>query len=419
MKLKCAVLGLSAILLLPAVLAQSTSFARFASYARSSHRSEVSTSKYNDQTEALTTWRQFAELTDTSQVIGDETGESVAVRGDAVVVAAPGIAPSGAALVFVRPGTGWQDMTQTAKLTPSDGAPGGAFGEAVAIGKDTIVVSAQNISTVYLFVKPADGWKDMTETAKLTASVHTSRFGLALAVTGNTVVVGAYGTNQEGSAYVYVKPKTGWHDMQQTAELLATEKGDFGLAVAASGPTVAVGAPTARSQSGLIYLYVKPIGGWKDVGPTAVLTTSDGGGGNFGGALAMTGQTIISGAAFGGDARTGEGYIYVKPADGWTDMTETAKLNAPSGAQLFGNSVSIFGNTALVGAAFTAPGGAAYVFVRPKTGWVTTSTPKATLRSLDNGGGDLFGVSVSMGQVAVIGASQHNSLRGAAYVYGR
>src|SRR5436309_3133212 len=151
MKLKCAVLGLSAILLLPAVLAQSASVARFASYARSSHRSEVSRSKYNDQTEALTTWHQFAELTDTTQVIGDETGESVAVRGDTVVVAAPGIAPSGAALVFVRPGTGWQDMTQTAKLTPSDGAPGGAFGEAVAIGKDIIVVSAQNISTVYLF----------------------------------------------------------------------------------------------------------------------------------------------------------------------------------------------------------------------------------------------------------------------------
>jgi hypothetical protein len=367
-------------------------------------------------------WLQLAELTDTTQAIGEEIGVSVAISGNTVVLAAPGVAPYGAALVYVKPHSGWGNMTQTATLTASDASPNDAFGEAVSVYGDTIVVSAQNVSTVYLFVKPEGGWRDMTETAKLTASVGTSRFGLALAVTQDAVVVGAYGTQQQGTAYIYVKPESGWQDMQQTGEFLADEKGDFGLAVAISGNTVLVGAPTAFGESGVVYVYKKPKGGWTDVEPIATLTPSDGygeDGSNFGGAVSISGKTALVGASFAGEQRTGESYVYVKPKSGWKSMTETAQLDAPSDASSFGSSVSIIGDTALIGAPYSLEQGAAYVFDKPDSGWVTTSTPTAELEASDEGHEDLFGASVSLSKsYTLVGSFQHNELRGAAYIFG-
>src|ERR1035441_6242208 len=89
---------------------------------------------------ATGSWMQLAELTDTTQAIGEEVGLSVAISGNTAVVAAPGMVPYGAALVYVKSPNGWGNMTQTATLTPSDGSPNDAFGEAVSIYANTIVV---------------------------------------------------------------------------------------------------------------------------------------------------------------------------------------------------------------------------------------------------------------------------------------
>jgi hypothetical protein len=209
--------------------------------------------------------------------------------------------------------------------------------------------------------------------------------------------------------------------MQQTAELLAVNKGDFGLAVAIEGNTVVVGAPTAISQTGLIYVYLRPSGGWVDTYPAAVLTASDNTyGSNFGGALSINNNTIVSGNFLGGTSRTGEAYIFVKPQLGWSDMTETARFSPPNGAQGFGLSVSICRNVAIISAPFTnAEQGIVYVFVRPKSGWKTTGTPAAYFQASDGQVGDVFGGAVSLsGTTALIGAYEHNVARGAAYVFG-
>jgi FG-GAP repeat len=363
---------------------------------------------------------QLAELTDTPPIQFEETGTSVAISGNVAVVGANNESTqTGAAYVFVKPTTGWANMTQTATLTASDGVAGDGFGQAVAISGDTILVAAQNTSTVYLYVKPASGWTHMTQTAKLTVSVPTSRFGLGLAISGNTVVIGAYGTNQEGTAYVYVKPSSGWVDTQQTGELLATDKGDFGLAVGVSGNTIVVGAPTALSQDGVVYVYTKPSGGWMNVQPIAMLTTAvNYAGGNFGGSLSISGNTVIVGAFLANSQRTGEAYIFVKPQSRWTSMTETVHLNPPSGAQYFGLSVSISGNTAVVGAPTSMQSGAAYVFLKPKSGWTTISHANADLQASDGANEDYFGNAVSVSSSTVLaGAFQHNLLYGAAYIF--
>ncbi|MCP4373696.1 MAG: hypothetical protein GY797_37185, partial [Deltaproteobacteria bacterium] len=123
-------------------------------------------------------------------------------------------------------------MTQTAKLTASDGAAGDNFGRSVAISGDTVVAGAtgeddsgSSSGAAYVFVKPGSGWADMTQAAKLTASDGAAgeRLGLSVAVSGDTVVAGALGDddngNDSGSAYVFVKPGSGWADMTQTAKL--------------------------------------------------------------------------------------------------------------------------------------------------------------------------------------------------------
>jgi hypothetical protein len=114
-------------------------------------------------------------------------------------------------------------FVQQAKLTASDGASSDEFGYAVAISGNTAVVGAENHNgdqgVTYVFVKPAGGWASMTETAELTASDGLSGdfFGSSVAIDGDTVVVGApshpnggSGNSGRGAAYVFVKPAGGW-----------------------------------------------------------------------------------------------------------------------------------------------------------------------------------------------------------------
>jgi hypothetical protein len=124
-------------------------------------------------------WIQKARLTASGDAQTYHSfGSYLAVSGDTVVVGTLGeeygpqsYNSSGTAYVFAKPAGGWSDMTQVAKLTASARAPGenDFFGRFVAISGDIIIVGNQDDDNgaVYVFVKPTDGWHDMTETAKL------------------------------------------------------------------------------------------------------------------------------------------------------------------------------------------------------------------------------------------------------------
>ena len=98
-------------------------------------------------------------------------------------------------------------MTQTAKLTASDGAADDYFGYSVSISGNTVVVGADSATVGgnapgggLRFTEPGSGWANMTQTAKLTASDGAAgdRFGCSVSISGNTVVVGADATAQHG-----------------------------------------------------------------------------------------------------------------------------------------------------------------------------------------------------------------------------
>src|SRR5580704_4662182 len=85
---------------------------------------------------------------------------------------------------------------KTAKLTASDGQQFDTLGWNVAISGNTVAVGAPGATigsnvgqgAIYIFVKPASGWANMTQTAKLTASdgQADSLLGRGVAISGNT-----------------------------------------------------------------------------------------------------------------------------------------------------------------------------------------------------------------------------------------
>jgi hypothetical protein len=175
---------------------------------------------------------------------------------------------SGSAYVFVRAADG--TWSQQAKLTAADGASGDAFGSGVAVDGDTAVIGAYgdddkgtDSGSAYVFVRAVDGtW---SQQAKLTAADGASgdAFGSGVSVSGDTAVIGAPGDDDKGdasgSAYVFVRAADGtW---SQQAKLTADDGAAdeyFGISVAVSGDTAVVGAPDdddKGTDSGSAYVF--------------------------------------------------------------------------------------------------------------------------------------------------------------------
>jgi hypothetical protein len=319
-------------------------------------------------------------------------------------------------------------MTQTAELTASDAQQSDFFGCGVAISGNTIVVGASgatvngnpNQGAAYVFVMPTNGWTNMTQTAKLTASDGAAdvSFGSATAINVDTVVVGApFGINGNvgpGTAYIFVMPNGGWTDMTQTAELTAsdgTDYDDFGGSVSVSGNVVLVGAYEGSSSQrpGAAYVFVGPSNGWMNATETAELTASDGAMGDFfGQSVSLSGDTAVVGAPNHGGAGAGVAYVFVEPPSGWVNMTQTAGLTVSRDTQTcFGDSVSIAGDVILAGAdCISNFKGAAFVFVRPAGGWRNTSKYKLKLSIPFSYPDDDFGAGVAIsGTTGIIGAT--------------
>jgi len=396
-------------------------------------------------------WVQLAELTASDATYDDYFGASVAISGDTVVVGADGTTiggnqQQGAVYVFVKPKNGWKTTSHfTAKLTSSDGQPYDLFGSSVSISAATIAVGASNLAigrnqgqgAAYVYIKPTKGWKTTSKfAAKLTASDGAAgdRFG-TVSISGGTLIVGAFGAvingNQnQGAAYVFVKPVGGWKGGTQTAKLTSSDgqsQDFFGASTAASGNTLLVGAIGAghKLNEGEAYVFVKPPAGWKDATQSAILTASDGAADAYFGDVAVGGDTVVvgaQGATVNGNQNQGAAYIFVKPASGWKNMTQTAKLTASDGqSQDQLGVVSINGDTVAIGAPYYRGRGAAYVYVKPRSGWKTTSQFTAKLVASNGQLNDDMGWAVAIyGDTVVAGApfvSISNADQGATYLF--
>lgn len=395
------------------------------------------------------TWTQTAELTASDAMTDSFFGWSVAIDGDIVVVGAPyhdgPQTDRGAVYVYQKPAAGWQNMTQIAQLTASDGLAGDQFGGSVAILGDYIVVGAPDdgehspsTGKVYLFEKPAGGWQDMTETAQLTTSDlgQFDRLGLSVAMIEDVIVIGVHlqGENLMGAAYVYEKPAEGWHTMTETAKLTASDQigsSDFGIDVAIDHNVIVVGANNHNQtgeRSGVVYLFERPGMGWKTMTETAKLigsdtVTED----KFGTAVDISGNTVTVGSIFNnvGGHGSGAAYLFERPEAGWAGIvTETAKLTASDSAagDWLGSSIALFReDIVVVGASLDGDegfdSGSVYIYQRPLAGW-SDMTETSKIVPLDVELHDVFGISVAInGSTIVVGSNGDEGYTGSAYIF--
>ena len=371
---------------------------------------------------------------------GDLFGWSVSLDGDTLLVGAYGdddgcvmnsFCESGAAYVFVRDGSG--NWSQQAKLTPDDTEEDDLFGHSVSIDGDTALVGAiwedsgGNIffsGSAYVFVR--DGSGNWSQQAKLTASDASDfvYFGQSVSLDGDTALVGAYqdsapcnvNDSECGSAYVFVRDGNG--NWSQQAKLVASdiEFSDwFGNSVSLDGDTVLVGSPGGGSatfpSSGSAYVFVRDgSGNWSQQAELTALDALDGV--DFGYSVSLDGDTALVGAwmdTTDNGPESGSAYVFVR--DGSGNWNQQDKLTASNGAagDSFGYSVSLDGDAALVGTydGGVTDSGSAYLFVRDSSGsW----TEQAALTASDAVSSGYFGQSVALdGNTAMVGADDGQS----------
>ena len=224
-------------------------------------------------------WNQQARLRASDAADGDAFGHAVSINGDTALVGAPkdddAGSNSGAVYVFDRVGGRWN---QQAKLVAKDAARSAGFGEAVALlGKTAIIGAPQSehggvkfAGAVYVFAREGNRWVEKT---KLTAGDpgKADRFGFAVAIGGDTVVIGAplkdtEGGQDAGAVYIFGRDGNAW---RQLAKVLGEggRKGDkFGNSVATNGNVAIVGAPIREEDafaSGAAYALARVDGVWQ------------------------------------------------------------------------------------------------------------------------------------------------------------
>ncbi len=309
-------------------------------------------------------WQRVARLTASDGLGGDYFGNSVAISEDLAVVGAlygdGNVRDSGSAYIFKETSPGvWQ---QVAKLIDPDGGQYNYFGNAVAIDGDTVIVGAKSSDrakgSAWIFQEIGGNWEMI---AKLMASdgANGDNFGQSVAIEGDTVIIGAYlddnnNVPDSGSVYIFQEVGGTW---QQKAKFTASDGAAsdfFGWSVAIDGDTAVVGArgdDDNGPNSGSAYIFREAGGIWEQ---RAKLTASDGADSDsFGYSVAIDGGVVIVGAQ--GDSEGGalwKGSTYIFQGTSFGNSHETAKLTASDGAayDYFGQSLAIEGGRILVGA---------------------------------------------------------------------
>jgi len=222
-------------------------------------------------TRSGTTWSQQAQLTAATGAAGDDFGWAVALAGDTAVVGAPYAEVGdalGSAYVFTRTGVAW---SQQAELAPAGSPEVGYFGWAVAVSGDTALVGspgdmvgdASSQGAAYVFARSGTAW-GLPQRLTAADGAEYDEFGIAVAVSGDAALVGAYAADvaaqvDQGAAYLYARGGAAWHLQEKLLAADGAAEDFFGWAVAVSGDTALVGAygddSGANSEQGAAYLF--------------------------------------------------------------------------------------------------------------------------------------------------------------------
>ena len=394
----------------------------------------------------------------------DNFGYAVALSGDTLAVGATGEASNatgingdqgntgqpnaGAVYVFTRNGTAWSQQAYV-KASNTDGDDN--FGYSVALSGDTLAVGATgeasnatgvngdqsntsqpNAGAVYVFTRNGTTWSQQAY-VKASNTNGDDNFGYAVALSGDTLAVGATGeasnatgingdqsnTSQPnaGAVYVFTRNGTAWSQQAYVKASNTDSDDNFGYAVALSGDTLAVGATgeasnatgvngdqsnTSQPNAGAVYVFTRNGTAWSQ--QAYVKASNTDGDDNFGNAVALSGDMLAVGAT--GEASDGISqfdnnlsgagavYVFIRNGTAWTQQAYIKAASPPPASDdNFGWSLALLGNTLGVG----VPGqdsntGAGYLFARNAGNWSQLAFFKAS----NPGTNDVFGWSLAL-----------------------
>ncbi|MEO8611238.1 MAG: hypothetical protein ABI690_25300 [Chloroflexota bacterium] len=259
---------------------------------------------------AYATPAQVGTLIPLAPANSDAYGTSVAVSGDTIVVGAPnndhdGLTDAGKIYVYLWNGTIW---ALQAELTPSDAAASDNFGGSVGIYGDTIIAGAAGdddggsaSGSAYIFNRSGVTW---TQQAKITAPDDDAndRFGTSVAISVDTVLVGAPGDNEAaagaGAAYIFTRTGSDWSIQQKLLANDLVAGSTFGTAVDLYADTAVIGAPHPDTQTGSAYVFVRAwfTTTWTQQQKLLPDTNIVGVGDHYGASVAVYNETIAVGA---------------------------------------------------------------------------------------------------------------------------
>ena len=271
------------------------------------------------------------------------------------------------------------------KIVASDRASSDSFGYSVSIDGDTAIVGARsedhdasggapqsNAGSAYIFTRTGGVWSQQAKLVASDRSAHDS-FGYSVSIDGDTAIVGAYfdangvGSSDSkvaaGSAYVFTRTGDAW---SQQAKLVASDRDFsdfFGHSVSVDGDTAVVGAYTEghdvnggefKSNAGSAYIFTRTGGVWSQ--QAKIVASDRASSDSFGTSVSIDGDTVVVGASSkdvqrGGtpQSNAGSAYIFTRTGGVWSQQAKIVASDI-SANDSFGNAVSVDGDTAIVGA---------------------------------------------------------------------
>lgn len=320
------------------------------------------------------------------------------------------------------------------QLRGSDTTTSDFFGRSVAVSGNTALIGAfqatltgkPNAGAAYVFVHSGSTW---TQQQKIVASdaAQDAAFGYAVALSGNTALIGAPGAAQgtlteAGAAYVFTRTGTTWTLEQRLAASDAAAADQFGDSVSLDGDSAVVGADYAdvagKDGSGAAYVFTRSGTTWSEQKKLSGSDSSDGD--HFAQSVSISGNSVVAGAPYAdvaGKASAGAAYVFVRAGTVWSEQKKATASDAGSGDG-FGTSVALVNDTLLVGAPGADVGGkvdagATYYFARGGAIWAQKQKLTAALPAAS----DAFGQAVAANGTNGIVGADGTSGGGAAYLF--
>ena len=362
-------------------------------------------------------WLFAARITPEDSIEGDQFGASVSLLGDDVIVGAPGVNRLGSAYIFNFNGEHW---SQSAKLVSSEVNNNDNFGSSVSLDSNRVLVGDNIQGIVHVFDFNDGNWMPMAILLPEDASSFNG-FGISISLLGDRALIGATSIGTSfGSAYIFDFDGTNWNESSKLVSGGVFD--EFGRSVSLSFNRALIGAPQDDAngiRSGSAYLFDLEDKKW--VKSAKLLAKDLSSQSKFGNSVSLSGDRALVGAFGAREIDLDAGSAYIFDFDG-VNWNQSAKLLADEGARddEFGFSVGLSGDDVLIG----MPGdddngessGSAFVFSFENMGW----TESVKLLPGEGAAGDVLGRSVSLfGTRALVGAPVgfESFGRGSAYIF--